>query len=93
MYIWVDGVYSGLRAEQTNLCALVVVGVNERGEKRFLVIEDGVQESTQSWREVFLKLKSRGMNSPELAIDDGAMGYRIWVKPVKAVASIGSPAS
>jgi len=31
--------------------------VNERGEKRFLAIEDGVRESTQSWREVLLKLK------------------------------------
>ena len=75
VYVWADGVYSGLRAEQTKLCALVVIGVNERGEKRFLAIEDGVRESTQSWREVLLKLKSRGMNTPELAIGDGAMGF------------------
>ncbi len=75
VYVWADGVYSGLRAEQTKLCALVVIVVNERGEKRFLAIEDGVRESTQSWREVLLKLKSRGMNAPELAIGDGAMGF------------------
>ena len=75
MYVWADGVYSGLRAEQTKLCALVVIGVNERGEKGFLAIEDGVRESTQSWREVLLRLKSRGMNVPELAIGDGAMGF------------------
>lgn len=75
VYIWADGVYSGLRAEQTKLCALVIIGVNERGEKRFLAIEDGVRESTQSWREVLLKLKSRGMNVPKLAIGDGAMGF------------------
>ncbi len=55
--VWADGVYSGLRAEQTKLCALVVIGVNERGEKHFLAIEDGVRESTQSWLEVLLKLK------------------------------------
>ena len=48
VYVWADGVYSALRAEQTKLCSLVVVGVNERGEKRFLAIEDGVRESTQS---------------------------------------------
>ena len=70
VYVWADGIYSGLRAEQTKLCALVVIGVNERGEKRFLAIEDGVRESTQSWREVLLKLKSRGMNVPKLAIGD-----------------------
>lgn len=75
VYMWADGVYSGLRAEQTKLCALVVIGVNERGQKRFLAIEDGVRESTQSWREVLLKLKARGMNVPELAIGDGAMGF------------------
>ena len=75
VYVWADGIYSGLRAEQTKLCALVIIGVNERGEKHFLAIEDGVRESTQSWREVLLKLKSRGLKAPQLAIGDGAMGF------------------
>jgi len=75
VYLWADGVYSGLRAEQAKLCALVIIGVNEHGEKHFLAIEDGVRESTQSWREVLLKLKSRGMNVPQLAVGDGAMGF------------------
>ena len=72
VYIWADGVYSGLRGEQEKLCALVVIGVNARGEKHFLAIEDGVRESTQSWREVLLKLKARGMNVAELAIEPSA---------------------
>jgi len=75
VYLWADGIYSGLRAEQAKLCALVIVGVNERGEKHFLAIEDGVRESTQSWREVLLDLKSRGLNAPQLAVGDGAMGF------------------
>ena len=75
VYIWADGVYSGLRAEDAKLCALVIIGVNERGDKRFLAIEDGVRESTQSWREVLLKIKARGMNTPKLGIGDGAMGF------------------
>jgi transposase-like protein len=75
VYIWADGIYSGLRAQNEKLCALVVIGVNERGEKHFLAIEDGVRESTQSWREILLNLKSRGMNIPKLAIGDGAMGF------------------
>ena len=74
MYVWADGIYSGLRAEQQRLCALVVTGVDARGEKRFLAIEDGVRESTQSWREVLLALKGRGLNAPELAVGEGAMG-------------------
>ena len=75
VYVWADGIYSGLRSEDTKLCSLVVIGVNSRGEKRFLAMEDGVRESTQSWREVLLNLKSRGMNVPNLAIGDGAMGF------------------
>ena len=53
----------------------MIIGVNERGEKHFLAIDDGVRESTQSWREVLLNLKSRGLNVPKLAIGDGAMGF------------------
>ena len=75
VYILADGIYSGLRAENAKLCALVVIGVNKRGQKHFLAIEDGVRESTQSWREVLLKLKARGLNAPELGIGDGAMGF------------------
>ena len=65
-YLWVDGIYSGLRAAEDRLCALVVIGVNARGEKHFLAIEDGVRESTQSWREVLLALKARGLKTPKL---------------------------
>jgi transposase-like protein len=76
VYLWVDGIYSGVRAEDTRLCALVVMGVNERGQKRFLAIEDGVRESTQSWREVLLGLKARGLSeAPRLAVGDGALGF------------------
>ncbi len=77
VYLWVDGIYSGLRGENERLCVLVVMGVNERGQKRFLAIEDGVRESTQSWREVLLGLKARGLQiPPELAVGDGALGFR-----------------
>jgi putative transposase len=40
-----DNKYSGLRAVDAKLCALVIIGINKRGEKRFLAIEDGVRES------------------------------------------------
>ena len=77
VYIWADGVHIGLWGENDKLCALVIVGVTARGQKRLLAIEDGVRESTQSWREVLLSLKSRGMNAPKRTIGDGAMGF--WV--------------
>lgn len=76
VYLWADGIYSGLRAEDERLCALVVIGVNERGQKKFLAIEDGVRESKQSWRELLLALKGRGLAiPPQLAVGDGALGF------------------
>jgi len=76
VYLWVDGIYSGLRADDERLCALVVVGVNERGQKKLLAIEDGVRESKQSWREVLLEMKRRGLTiPPKLAVGDGALGF------------------
>jgi hypothetical protein len=75
VYLWVDGVYSGIRAEDQKLCALIVIGVNERGKKHFLAIEDGVRESKQSWREVLIGLKARGLVAPKVAIGDGALGF------------------
>lgn len=76
VYMWADGIYSGLRGEDERLCALVVIGVNERGRKKFLAIEDGVRESKESWREVLLQLKRRGLEiPPRLAVGDRALGF------------------
>ena len=75
VYVWADGVYCGLRAEDAKLCALVLIGVDEFGGKQLLAIEDGVRESTESWKAMLLDLKSRGMNAPKLAVGDGAMGF------------------
>ena len=51
VYIWADGVHSGLRGENDKLCALVIVGVMACGQKRLPAIGDEVRESAQSWRE------------------------------------------
>jgi transposase-like protein len=76
VYWWADGIYSGLRADDQKLCLLVIIGVNERGQKKLLAVEDGVRESTQSWREVLLSLKHRGLETaPKLAVGDGALGF------------------
>jgi transposase-like protein len=76
VYVWADGIYSGLRAEDERLCALVLIGVNERGQKRFLAIEDGVRESKQSWLDLLRDLKARGLKlAPNLAVGDGALGF------------------
>lgn len=73
--IWADGICSGLRGEDDKLCTLVIVGDPACGKKRILTIEDGARESTQSWREVLLNLKSLGMNAQNLAIEDGQPSF------------------
>ncbi len=76
VYLWADGVYSGLRAEEQKLCALVVIGADAQGRKHMLALEDGVRESTQSWREVLQRLKKQGLvRPPLLAAGDGALGF------------------
>ena len=76
VYLWVDGVYTGLRAEEQKLCALVVIGADAQGRKHLLALEDGVRESTQSWREVLRRLKKQGLTRPPLlAVGDGALGF------------------
>lgn len=75
VYVWADGIHSGVRADDAKLCALTLIGVDETGQKHLLAIEDGYRESTQSWREVLLKLQKRGMNAPQLGIGDGALGF------------------
>ena len=76
VYLWADGIYSALRGERERLRVLVDIGVNARDEKHFLAIEDGVRESTQSWREVLLGMKHRGFTRPaKLAVGDGALGF------------------
>ena len=75
VYLWADGIYFNIRGEDARQCILVVVGVTEHGDKEFLAIEDGYRESEQSWTEVLLDLKSRGMNPTKLAIGDGALGF------------------
>lgn len=75
-YVWADGVYFNVRLEDERSCILVVVGANYRGEKELLAVRDGFRESEQSWKEVLLELKDRGLEiEPKLAIADGALGF------------------
>ena len=49
-YIYADGIYQQIRGDNPKICALVIVGVDESGKKHLVALEDGVRESSQSWR-------------------------------------------
>ena len=74
VYVWVDGIYFNVRGDEARQC-LLVVGVDEWGNKALLAVEDGYRESKQSWYELLMALKSRGFQPPSLAIGDGALGF------------------
>src|SRR6056297_3488021 len=66
-------------------CVLVIVGAEEYGRKELLAMTDGFRESTQSWRELLLDLKRRGLKQdPKLAIGDGALGFWTALREVFA---------
>ena len=55
---------------------LVIIGADEWGNKDILGLVDGYRESTQSWRELLLDIKRRGLEAaPDLAVGDGALGF------------------
>lgn len=83
VYVWADGIHSQIRLEEDRQCLLVLMGATKDGKKELLAMTDGHRESAQSWRELLLDVKRRGLTvDPKLAIGDGALGF--W----KAVAEV-----
>src|ERR1019366_2833392 len=76
VYFWVDGIHVQARLEEAAQCLLVIVGATPEGKKELVGLIDGVRESAQSWKELLLDLKRRGLAAgPELAVADGALGF------------------
>jgi putative transposase len=75
VYIWADGIYCNVRMGDRQ-CLLVIIGATGDGNKELVAIEGGFRESEQSWLEVLIDLKRRGLlTPPELAIGDGSLGF------------------
>jgi putative transposase len=83
VYVWADGIHTNIRLEEDRQCILVLMGATKDGKKELIAMTDGHRESAQSWRELLLDMKRRGLAiDPKLAIGDGALGF--W----KAVAEV-----
>ena len=76
VYVWADGVHFNIRLEQDRQCILVLMGATAEGKKELIAVADGYRESEQSWKELLLDCKGRGLEiEPSLAIGDGALGF------------------
>ncbi len=79
VYLWADGIYFNIRLEDpgnNKQCILVLMGATDDGKKELIAIADGYRESAQSWRELLLDIKERGLSTAaKLATGDGALGF------------------
>src|SRR5580704_5994804 len=61
--------------EEQAQCILVIIGATPEGRKELIGFTDGMRESSQSWRDLLLDLKRRGLTTaPQIAVADGALG-------------------
>jgi transposase-like protein len=76
VYVWADGVYLQARMESQAECILVLMGATPEGQKELIGFQTGMRESAQSWKELLVDLKARGLSiAPEIAVGDGALGF------------------
>ena len=76
VYVWADGVYLQARMEGHAECMLVLIGATPEGKKELVGFQVGVRESAQSWRELLVDVRRRGLTvTPEIAVGDGALGF------------------
>jgi transposase-like protein len=87
VYVWADGIHVKVRLEDDankKQCILVVMGATADGSKELIAVLDGYRESEQSWSELLLGLKQRGLAiAPKIAVGDGALGFwaalrKVW---------------
>jgi transposase-like protein len=79
VYVWADGIHAKVRLEDDankKQCILVLMGATADGHKELIAVLDGYRESEQSWSELLLDLKHRGLETaPKIAVGDGALGF------------------
>jgi len=83
VYLWADGVHFNIRLEEDRQCILVLMGATADGKKELIALQDGYRESEQSWKQLLLDVKARGLViDPKLATGDGALGFWKALKQV-----------
>ncbi len=76
VYVWADGIHFNIRLEEDRQCILVLMGATPEGKKELIAVVDGYRESEQSWLQLLLDCKQRGLVvEPKLATGDGALGF------------------
>ena len=74
--IWADALYEKVRygGRVVSMAILVVCGADEHGQREVLAIEPMLEESRESYKQLFESLKERGLKPPSLVISDAHGG-------------------
>ena len=74
--LWVDALYEKVRygGRVVSMAILLVCGVNGEGKREVLALEPMLEESKESYRQMFEGLKERGLKRPFLVVSDAHKG-------------------
>jgi putative transposase len=81
-FIMIDAHYDKVRVEDRviTLALMIAHGVNSQGSREILAVEPMFDESEDSWRAFFQKLKKRGLRRVGLCISDAHAGIQAAAK-------------
>jgi putative transposase len=81
-FLWIDALYQKVRVEGrvVSVAVMIACGVNKAGTREILAVEPFYDESEDSWRVFFRKLKARGLKRTALCVSDAHAGIRAAVR-------------
>ncbi len=81
-FLWIDALYQKVRVEGRviSVAVMVACGLNKAGTREILAVEPMFDESEDSWRVFFRKLKARGMKRIALCVSDAHAGIQAAVR-------------
>jgi len=83
IYLFLDGIYLGVRGNSRDMEAVLVAhGISRDGKRVVLHLSLGGRESTESWKGVLNDLVERGLRRPQLLITDGNQGLLKAIKDI-----------
>jgi putative transposase len=83
IYLFLDGIYLGVRGNSRNKEAVLIAhGISRQGKRVVLHLSLGGRESTESWKGVLYDLVERGLRRPQLFVTDGNQGLLKAIKDV-----------
>jgi putative transposase len=83
IYLFLDGIYLGVRGNSRNKEAVLVAhGITRQGKRLVLHLSLGGKESTESWKGALNDLVERGLRRPQLIVTDGNQGLLKAIKDI-----------